>query len=280
MAQIKTRTLLGSSNIAADRITINRIFEILETLLNDLQNYVDIDAKELKGISSLSLYKGDSVTSFPNDFLIRTNGSINALGNIVLGGNIQSGIGTFSNGIRLLGGNLDILGSASQINLGGNLNLGGELVLQDFGLQGTVTAYSKAYFQSISPALGQTLVIQDSLGTDIGGKVSMNGRNALILDWSGYNSAVLGSDLNHVMLMTEPVTSTNNSLKPGQVVEIMVQIPSLETPEFYILGETLRHPSYESFNVKFTANYQSIRVIYDGSNWVILSMLGAVIEEV
>lgn len=281
MAQIKTKVLLGSGNISADRIVINRNFEILETIINDFQNYLNIDTKTLTGISSLELFNATPTAAAPNFIALNTNGSIRALGNAVITGNITGNIGNFVNGLSVEKGDITFSSTNSNINLNGHLNIGGELVLKDFGLDGTITAYSKTYFEQYGSAIGQNLLIQSGQNI-IGGMVTMSGRNALILDWTGYNSSDITSDLTYIELMTNESLGTNPNLKVGQIVEIVALIPPVETPEFYVIGQTLKHPDYEStdFNIKFTKSYQSMRVVYDGTHWVILNLNGATAEEI
>ena len=276
MPQIKTVDMVGSTNIAADRITINNNMQMVAGAVNNLQNYLDIDNLQLIGLQNLTLFKGNENAASPNDFLFRTNGSVSALGSAIIGGAVTANTAKIATGLELTTGDFNMPNANSNINFGGNLNIGGEIVLTDFGLDGTITAFSKTYFQ-LSAASGENILLLDNNAVPIGGKVSLKGRNSIILDWTGFNPVNADTSLYEVMLMTNS-TAVNSALRTGQVVEIMAQVP-VDTPyPFYIVSDTLKYPGNSVFTaVKFTQPYQSLRVIYDGSNWVILSMTGCIL---
>lgn len=273
MPQVKTTAMVGGGNISAGRLTINSNFELLQGVINDIQTYLNIDNKAMTGIQSLTLFKGSETTPTPNDYLFRTNGSVSILGSAVIGGLTTSNTARFATGLELTSGDFNLLSSNTTINLNGNLNLGGELVLNDLALDGYVPAYSLLYFQN-SGSSDTSLVLYDG-STAIGGKISLKNRNSIILDWSGYEGSSTTTALNYIQLMTG-AQSGNTTLKTGQVVDIIALV--VDGYEFFIDGSTLKHPSGAlgtPTSIKFTDSYQSIRVIYNGTDWVVLNVEGA-----
>jgi len=279
MPKIKLTPIPGGENMSKSRLTLVNNFDVLASVINEIQDYVDIDNLKLTGLETLNVFKGDSTTSVPNEYLINTNGSILARGNADITGKVTAGTGKFLTGLELSIGNFVMSSANSVLNLSGDFLCGGELVLKDFELDGYIPAYSQTYFQNAASS-GEKLLITNTLGTaNIGGKVSMKGRNSLVLDWRNYASGTPSTALYQIELMS---STTTNALRIGQIVDVMAKATDTVSVDFYVLGTTLVYPEYASgaFNVKFTKNYQSMRVIWDGTNWVILNLEGAVIEAV
>lgn len=274
MPEVRMTPILGGENIASSRLSIINNFEVLASAINNMQTYLDIDALELNGIQKLNVYKGDSNTPLANEYLINTNGSVAIKGNTDITGKVTSGTGKFLSGLELSSGNFTLSSSNSILSLNGDLVLGGELVLKDMELDGYIPSYSKAYFQNAASS-GENLLITDpDTFATIGGIVYMKGRNSLVLDWSQYSSSNPSYALYQVLIQSSNLT---NVLRIGQVVDIIVKVS--DGTDFYLLGDTLICPEYASgaFDVKFDANYQSVRVVWDGTNWVILNLNGAVL---
>jgi len=276
MAQITTQSIAGGNSMSSSREIINNNFGLAADVINQIQLYLDMETLEFTGFEKASFYQGDKDTAVPTQILIDTNGSIRSLGNITAGGQLTVNYGQFSTGLIVTEGNIDISSSLTDFNLAGNMNIGGELVLKDFQVDGVIPAAQRSYFTNLASG-GTSMLILDGV-TPIGGWLTMKGRNGIVLNWETpeFNSLDALLDLYTIGLLTTDVLE-------GQVVEIVAMISDAATTagsEFIISSDSVKHPEVTAptKGIVFTKRYQSARLIYTNSNWVVTNLNGATYE--
>ena len=263
IGRITINTLDGSDTIAASRFIINDNFEALANSINAFQTYVNTEEKEISGIESLSVTKGTSPIS---DVLISTNGSISAAGNLAVNLGITANSAKIKNNVEIDNGNVILTNTESILSCAGRLSLGGELVLKDFGNQYVIAAHKQTFTTN-----NWSNLVTDSGNNIIGGSVSLKGTNSIIFDFSSYVSSI---DSRYFI---DSIKLNTEGISVGQRVLIVVLMGSVTGHTFKIMPTTLCASQTLSTGVEFNASYQSIEIIFDGTNWLVINYTPGVV---
>jgi hypothetical protein len=258
VGRITVKYIEGSDTIAGSRQTINDNFQTLADGINTIEQYVNTDSKTISGIESLTIQKGiGSIT----DNLISTNGSVSAGGNVVANASVVGNIGRFKTGLTIESGNVNIEGTDSVLALAGDLRLGGEVTYEGFGN----TFLNAADKLSFTTNNWTNLVYDGSGVTMIGGLISVGGISALIIDWSQWIS------VNDSRYFLDAIKLSTTDIRNGHQLRIMVQVGNIIGHNFTLMADTLATYQELTTGVQFNKNYQFIDLIFDGTNWVIIS---------
>lgn len=258
VGRITTTYIEGSDTIAGSRQTINDNFLLLANGINTIEQYLNTDTKTISGIESASIQKGiGSIT----ETLLNTNGSISAGGNIVANSSIIGNIGRFKAGLTIETGDITVTSNQSNLALAGNLRLGGEFVLEDFG-NSFLDAADKLSFTTNN---WTNLVYNQSQTEIIAGLISVKGINSIIIDWAKWLSS---QDTRYFL---DAIKIGTSDLRNGHTLKIMALMGNIESHPFTILKDTLISSQELTVGVQFTKNYQFVELIFDGTNWVIVN---------
>lgn len=271
---IEITEILGSDSIAQSRIVLNQNFNILKNSINSISDYVNIADRTITGIQKLTVKKGETNIT---ETLIDTNGSGSFGGNISVTGNITVNSLLTSNGVNVSGGNISLNSSTSKIINKGNLELDGELVLTDFNSSSIDASNELTFIPSQSV---NNLIYSGN--TAIAGKVDLTGRSVVTLAWTNFvNTSDSQYYLHRIKL------ETPNTAIVGQRVLIIARINEdvtlphylSEPTGYWIVEDTLSFTTGNPITtgIKFTATGQSCELIFDGLNWLILNVYGAVV---
>jgi hypothetical protein len=214
------------------------------------------------------------------DITINTNGSVYAGGNITANKAFQSKSVIVENDVTINSGSLTMNSENSVLTCPGKFILGGELVMSDFNSSAIINA---SYVQTWETSSSSNLIVQITdgsyvkkdasvSGTIVGGLLSLQGRSGVILDWSSY-----GSDSQHmldtIMLDTAGITVGHKLL----VIAKLGSNTSVHT--FKLVPNTIAYPSGKVLNgINFTESYNTVELIFDGTNWIVVNLLGAVLD--
>lgn len=277
MSKISITAVVGSQSVGGTRDTINENFNIITNAVNSVLESLDTDSKEIKNIKSLSVTsQNTSVT----DILIKTNGSVSAGGNLIVEKAISGNSATIESNVVINKGSLILNSENSEISCPGKFTLGGEFVMTDFSESQVINAsYNQAWQTSTSNNL---IILKEdgtyeqkttsNTGTIVGGIINMVGRSGIILNWGEY-----GNDSSHqldcVMLGTTGVIT-------GQRVTIIAKLGTNSgSHTFKIVPNSIAYPSGKVLNsINFINSYDTAEFIFDGVNWIPVSVKGAVIS--
>lgn len=261
---VKSTRLIGTNVIAADRNVINNNFELHDESINKILESLNIENRTL-AISTIDIFSGNSQTPIPTVNTVNTNGSIKALGNCNIGGNITGKSITLDNGTgaKLNKGNLEVLDSASIIDFRGQLKIGSESVYT------TYTDLFEAWKKITYTSGGNNYETIEGEPDNIIGLISLKNKSGMILNFSGYTSANVNLNVNRVKLST-----TNISV--GHTCTIVAVTDN--TNNFFLEITNIADLSVggDSVAIKFDKTYQSITLVYSGSVWIPVNMQNCV----
>ena len=225
--------------------------------INTICKIVNTDERNISNIEKITIQKG---TNSITDVLISTNGSINAGGNITASGTLNANSLSIKNDINIESGDINLNDATSTLNVSGNLNVGGEFVLSDFGNQ-YINAADKQTFSTNN----WSNLIFDNSNNIIGGKINLNGTNAIVLNFSNWVSNV---DNRYFI---DKIELSTTGIKIGHKVIVLALLGNVSNHEFTLLPNTIKTSIDLSVGVKFNKSYQIVELIFDGTNWVILN---------
>lgn len=276
--QIEFKELPGNELVSASRISINGNFNIAKSAINKILTLIDVDTSKVSGIKSLSVISG---TVDITDTLINTNGSISLGGNLICKRNIEAQGMSLSSDLTLTNGNFTMQRPGKYMTLNCNVSIDGETILHDI-TTAAIDASNITTFDNIGgddnyiyyPTEGDTIV---------GGWISPVGRSVITLDWlkfvdtddevyrlnvvglkCGLTTTIIGQTVKIISLIDESV-------------DLPVQGNGDAEEGFWITKDCLEYTDETpiEIGIKFTKAYQSVELIYNGTNWMILNINGA-----
>lgn len=273
MAKIATTEISRRTNISASLTTINQNFSVLTESLNNLLSTVNLSDKTISGVSSINV---SSSATPVTDVLVRTNGSIAAGGNITSDKQVKSNTAYVEGDVTINSGSLSMNSDSSILAVKGDFIVSGEIVLNDFNVSAPVLAHTQGSFSAqvvkISDFDYQIKSPSTGSAPTVGGLLKLNGRSGVVIDWSQYSSSLVASSLNVVLLDTADISV-------GQTVRIIAKLGSNYDKTFYIAPNTIAQQGGKQLKgIKITNSYDCIELIFDGSKWIVLSLVGAVLD--
>lgn len=277
MTKVTTTSILGNKNVAETKTTLNQNFELLADAINSLLLYLDPEVKEITNIKSINITTSDKPVT---DTLINTNGSANIGGNVIIGRLMQARSATIEDNLLINNGSLTLNSENSILTCNGKFILGGELVMSDFNSSAIINA---SYVQTWETSSFSNLIVETQTGiyvkkdpsitgTIVGGLLNLVGRSGVIIDWSSY-----GSDQQH---MLDVIMLDTTGITAGHRLTVIAKLGNNSgSHTFKIAPETIAYPSGRVLDsINFTQTYDTAEFIFDGVNWIPISLKGAVLN--
>jgi hypothetical protein len=263
--------ILETDEIASSRITINNNFSALKTAVDTVtDNYLDTTTGDLT-VNGVTVQKlsTDPYTTIGLD--VENSGNID--GNLGVGQTLTTNSLVVTNGITVSGGNINLTNSANKISSAGGISVAGSYIQTGFS-----NAFTPAYDQ-------------DSYATTSGttGNLVTAGSSVFLLQWTTEYDPTNTLDGYNIKDVRLP-----NTGDIGQRITIVTTLDSgVNTGAHYLMAPT----GGTILGVDFTVGNEGILICnndtgagsdlfnscvelaWTGSQWLILNLYGATIQE-
>lgn len=260
--KIEFRRLLSSDSIASLKTILNTNLELFESSINAFTNFIDTDLKKVQGVTKIEIFNGPKETPKPDSIGIDTNQTIKTLGD-VLASEVKAKKGTFGvdsgTALQVTKGDSSLGDKNSKNTFPGAVRIGGGFAFTDIDV---VVANNKASYI----VNGQ---IHNYTGSspNIVGNISMRNSAVKILNFSNFVETV-DLDVKTVKILDDDVIK-------GTVATLIAILPAVPGGNEFILSpETITAPIDDFNGIKFTKSYSSVQLIFDGTQWIPISMVG------
>lgn len=265
--------ILETDEIAASRITLNNNFSALKSAVDTITDeYLDTTTGELS-VNSVTVQKlsTDPYTTIG----LSVENSANVTGNLGVGQTLTTNSLVVTNGITVSGGNINLTNSANKITSSGAIAVAGSFIQNGFSNAFT-PAYDEASYATISGTTGNLVTA---------------GSSVFLLQWTsaydptntadGYtikdvrlpNTGDIGQRITLVTTLDSDVTNTDAHYLMAPIGGTILGVDSTSVGNQAIL---ICNNDSSAGNDLFNS---CVELAWTGSQWLILNMYGATIEE-
>lgn len=238
-------------NLQQYRPVTNENFLAVKEEIDSLEAVIDVTTGAVSA-NSIAISKGSQSVStelLVVDASARFNGSVNII-DTIKGSNVHL---SNSPKLTLVGGNVNMTGQTSNLNLEGPANFSGPVVLKNFGndvISGSNT--------------GTYSAVTSNVGT-----LSVGNKHGIILDFSNYSSSANISNVNNVKeFKIDPPTHQ------GQLFIVTVKANSSSGKPHNILSNSIVSLGV-SQKIQFTEDYGVATFLGSGNSWILTSLIKA-----
>jgi len=265
--------ILETDEIAASRITLNNNFSALKTAVDTItDNYLDTTTGDFTANSvTVQKLSTDPFTTIG----LSVENSADVDGNLGVGQTLTTNSLVVTNGITVSGGNINLTNSANKITSTGGISVSGSYIQTGFS-NAFVPAYDQDSYATVSGTTGNLVTA---------------GSSVFLLQWTNEYDPTNTADGYNIKDVRLP-----NTGDIGQRITIVTTLDSdvTNTAEHYLMAPTggtilgVDSSSVGNQGILICKNDGSsstnvfnscVELAWTGSQWIILNLYGAIIQE-
>ncbi len=241
--------LTPKDNVLQIPVVYNQNFENLKDAIEEIETIIDVQDSNVS-VENVNVSRGSRALSAE---ILNVDGSVRVKGDITSEGTIKVSNVHVSNSavINVVSGNLNMLGSNSNMNIEGSYTSEGVFALKNFG-NSTMNGSNIGTYSNVASNVGT---------------LSVTGKHSFILDFSNYSSSANVLNTNTVKEFKLPAPQ-----KQGQIIHVVVNANDSTGKPHNLLSSNIVSLS-SGQKISFQENYGVVTLAGSGNSWIILSML-------